>query len=214
MDKKSDSSFRSGGLSASSVCPVCQGFGDLKNPRGVSVKLSEEYSRPHLPKNYYSRPGFVYIYMHYPNIWALYNSAEAGCGMCKLLHSELHAYIVRFGEATAACSPAPETTATHPLSTIYAAESDDDALIAAHLAELTRSDNLQYSPALKHVLGTRIALQHPCDKSTGPRGMSHIFNIEILAPSYNYTANVRGFNHARKSMFHDGIMTFLKRANV
>lgn len=59
MDSNSSSSFESVGSSGSSVCRVCESFGDLKNSRGAVMKL---------PDHNYTGKRYAYVYMHHPSI--------------------------------------------------------------------------------------------------------------------------------------------------
>lgn len=186
MDSDSNSSFESVGSSGSSVCPVCQGIGDLKNPRGVSVKL---------PDDHHSRKRYAYVYMHYPNLRVLCNHAE-GCDMCKLLRDKLKRCIMKGFDKAAT------------------AESDDDASIATNLAELTRPENLQVRWKFKHFKSRRVALRHFSNERTGPRGGLDHFDIEVLALGHDWTSKIRGFKHSRGSMFHNGIMTLHGNSNA
>lgn len=198
------------GSPGSSICPVCQGIGDLKSPRGVSVKL---------PDNHYSRKRYAYIYMHYPNTGLLCHSEEAGCEMCKLLREELESqcWIARgkgFDEANTACSPAPGNTSTCPESIIHAAEIDDDVSIVTDLAELTRPESLRKTWDFKHVESRRIALRLFSDEEAGPRGSPTPFNIEVFDLGHNFRSNIPGFKQSCESMFHHDIMVLLGDTNT
>lgn len=181
MDSDSISSFESVGSSGSSICPVCQGIGDLKNPRGVSVKL---------PDDHFSLKRYAYVYMHYPSLRALCNHADC-CDMCQLLRDTLKLHIAKGFDKAAT------------------AESDDDASIATDLAELTTKENLLIVQDFKHFGSRRIALRHFSDEETGPRGSRNDFDIEVLALGHNLPTSIWGFKHSRGSMFHDGILILL-----
>lgn len=203
MDNDINSSFESVGSSGSSVCPVCQGIGDLKNPRGASVKL---------PDDHHSGKRYAYVYMHHPSLRVLCDSADAGCDMCALLRDVPRRRIGKgFHKATMACSPSPGTTGTHFESTKHAVESEDDASsIATNLAELTRPENLQKDWEFKHFRSRRIALRHFSDEGTGPRGSLKPFYIQVLALGHDFPSKIRGFKQPCGSIFHDDIMTLLE----
>lgn len=157
-----------------------------------------------LPDDHYSGKRYAYVYMHYPSIRVLCNYAEAGCNMCTLLRSSLE-----FCTTTRLDKPG-----MHPESTIYAAESDDDASIDIDLSELTTPENLRERWNFKHIRSRRITLRHFSDEETGPRGSLDHFDIEVLALSHDHTSNIRGFKHSRGSMLHDDIITLVGDANA
>lgn len=189
MDHSKGSSLESMGSPSSSLCPVCQGIGDLKNPRGVSVKIQDDRWSE-----------YAYVYMHYPSIGALYNSAEAGCDLCKLLRSELQRDIVGdFNKATAACSPEP----------------DDASSIAADLAEFTRPENLHISAMdFKHGRSRRIVLLHHSKEGTGPRGDLTHFHIRIFPVGHRSLSQIRGFKLSREYIVYYDITIPLGDANT
>lgn len=185
MDSDSNVSFESIGFSGSPVCPVCQGFGDLENPRGVLVKL---------PDNHYSRKRYAYVYMHYPSLRVLFNHAE-GCDMCQLLCDGLEYCIPGFDKAATA-------------------ESDNEASIATNLEELTRPENLHIRRDFEHFESRRVALRYFSDEETGPRGSLDYIDTEVIALGHNFRSIIRGFKHSREYMFHDGIVPLLGDFNA
>lgn len=145
---------------------------------------------------------YAYIYMHYPSIRALYNSAEAGCDLCKLLHGELQRNIVGdFIKATTACSPEP----------------DDDTSIATELAEFTRPENI-HRKALdcKHDKSKRIVLRHYSIEGTGPRGDPNPVNIEVLPVGdiSGFATWIRGVKTSREFIVSDDILIPLGDTNT
>ncbi|KUI68623.1 hypothetical protein VM1G_04558 [Cytospora mali] len=61
-------------ISTSSVCAVCQGFGEEGHPRGRVVPQEENIER-----------SYRYLYFHYPNLVVLSESARKGCRVCAFL---------------------------------------------------------------------------------------------------------------------------------
>lgn len=99
MDKESVSS-QEGAVangSASSFCDVCRGFGEEGHLRGQIIPT-------------YPDGEFTYIYVHYPTLVSLSESAQTGCQICAMI---LHAIKERdsirdFGEFDAAWAEAEE----------------------------------------------------------------------------------------------------------
>lgn len=190
MDSDSDSSFEFED-SLPSACPVCRGIGDLKNPRGVSVKLPDRNER---------HKRYAYVYMHHPSIRVLCKYSKA-CKMCRLLRKELKAHVpVGFDKFAAAYSPPPRATETRPESTTHATEPDDDyESIATDLQELRKPHNLRMLD-FKHFRSRRVVLRCFFDDDAGPRGSINRFDVEVLALGYCHLGKIRGFIHPCKSI--------------
>lgn len=138
----------------SSVCDVCQGFGDLNSPRAVAVETAEKFRE---------RGRYLYIYMHHPNFRTLQESAEGGCDICTALLDML----IDEGEIPneyAAASSRSQSTAPQPKSAVPVAQFGDSTLMATCLAELAKQD---YS---EQVEAEMISMKVYCDNKTGPRG--------------------------------------------
>lgn len=157
MDNLGDSNLLRLG---SSVCEVCQGLGDLRNPRGAVVDTPE------------GRRGFgyyLYIYMHHPSVAALLRSAE-GCSICTVLcHGLRSSNAIEFSQAADALAPAPTNASTH-------AKSDDE--VATCLAERVKSKNSFERSDLADIGKGRIILRHYSNDELGLRGTTGKFVIE------------------------------------
>lgn len=160
MDNASDSSIE---LLGSSVCQVCQGLGDLRNPRGAFTNIPE-------------RDGFLYRYMHHPSVPALVRSSEAGCRVCTVLRYT----VSRDGETYFNGIGA----SMHRESTMNTKQSAaDDVSLATRLAECAKSKNSSQLTELD--LGNtgkgRIVIEHfPCDE-LGLRGTTSKFHGTVYA---------------------------------
>lgn len=204
MDRSSYSGVKSC-RSFQPICPVCKGIGDLKNPRGVLVKL---------PDNHHSHKRYAYVYMHHPNLRVLCYYAEA-CKMCQLLRRQLRIHIPRDLDKTAtAGSPAPGCMGTHSTWAKHAAESDDNDPIDTDLAELTKPENLRIRLDFEAFSSRRIVLRHFSDENNGPRGCIDHFDIEVIALGHHLSGSLPGFKHPCGSMLHNGIMTLLGDADA
>lgn len=153
----------------SSACHVCQGIGDLKNPRGLMAK---------------TLLGYGYWYLHHPNLRALLNSGEAGCCTCAL-------FCVRLKESagslyskdlfTLAC----ETPGEDSTSTAYFAQSRNDILAATQLAKLAKEDKLNgiAAPDLGIHGHGRVLLCFICKDKTGLRSSKGHNRARIFVPN-------------------------------
>lgn len=138
----------------SSACHVCQGIGDLKNPRGLMAK------------------GFFYgyWYLHHPNLRALLSSGDAGCSTCALFYVKLKeaaGSLYSKDSFTLAC----ETPREDSTSTSYFAQSQSDILAARQLAKLAKREKLSgiAVPDLGIHGHGRVLLCFKCKEKTGLR---------------------------------------------
>lgn len=147
----------------SSACHVCQGIGDLKNPRGF-VSDSEDF---------FGQRVSTYYYVHHPNVRALVNSGEAGCYTCALLSVKLKGHAAWNLDRAFLTSPsACKTSRKDSTSTACIAQSQNDLLAATQLAKLAKTKDLGElkGPDLGIHGHGRIWLQFECKEKTGPRG--------------------------------------------
>lgn len=163
--------FPSSGPGASSVCRVCQGLGDLSNPRGFTEKL-EPAERRYFPEvhAYYE---YIYIYVHHPNVGVLIASAEAGCDGCTILCDGLRRQSGNDFDAIRALYPPvqgskqPESVAQ--LTTTMA----NDTQAATRFADVIRQDRVFSDTHLEHYDNGRVVLSSPCQHESGIRACSH-----------------------------------------
>lgn len=143
------------------------------HPRGLILET---------PKQIRRRGCYIYIYIHYPHIWALLESAEAGCGICTMLCSGLRmGNETDFDKVAAAFSLSRVVPGTEQKSRIHLAQPDYDTSIATHLTELARPGSLMKPYDSEIGTSGRIALYSYCDKKTGPRGSLSLMHTEAYA---------------------------------
>lgn len=117
----------------SSVCDVCQGFGDLNNPRGYILE-NEEFAL---------WTQFVYIYVHHANIEAVIASAGAGCEFCELIRQGLGRQSSDGSEYSKdATESSPTRDSTQPDPIVPGVQPDEDILTPSQLAELARREGI------------------------------------------------------------------------
>lgn len=187
MDKASHSSIERLG---SSICQVCQGLGDLRNPRGALVEMPEGQR---LDGHYH------YIYMHHPSIAALVRSAK-GCSICKVLCHDLRSgHATDFDQAAGVVSPAL-TTASKRVKSIMDAETSHDQA-AAYLAEQVKSMTYFYDLDLGDIGKGRIIIQHSSHDKLGPRGTIDKLYTRVNLPNVDFLYGVlSGFQTSCRSI--------------
>lgn len=140
-------------------CHVCQGFGDLKNPRGRLFERTEKSCET---------IRYNYIYMHYPNIGALLKSAEAGCGMCIVICEAFRNREKAKFEVAAESSVSEYDTDVH----------SDNNSTATYDAEFAKPENLE--PQNFEFSGSsRITIHYDYDEKTGPRGKTGLYILRL-----------------------------------
>lgn len=154
---------------ASFSCDVCQGFGDMINPRAFFLKLKPDEQK-------YDGACYVYTYMHHPNIGALIASAESGCKACHIVYNSLRNRnrdilngIVRLDS--------PTGNSKHPESVAHATQLSNDVSTAAQFAECAKQERAFTKERLRNYNNGRVVLVFHCDKESGPRECSSAFQI-------------------------------------
>lgn len=154
-----------------SVCHVCQGFGDLSDPRGFTEKLQPDelmqYSRSSTATHEY-----IYIYVHHPNVGALMESAQAGCDVCEALCDRLKGY--RGVDIDTLANPYPPVQGLkQPDSVAHTTLIDNDTQAANQFAKLIRQDRPFTDSHLEHYDNGRVVLWLACGDEFGPRACSY-----------------------------------------
>lgn len=140
----------------SSVCDVCQGFGDLNNPRGYVLEGS--YDK------------FFYTYVHHANNEAVIASAEAGCKLCELIRQGLErASYDGFDHSKDDVESSPTPDSAQPDSVVHVVQSDEDILTAPQIAELARRQGISSLAHLDDIGHGRVILQVYSGAECGPR---------------------------------------------
>lgn len=154
---------------ASSVCHVCQGIGDLSNPRGFceSLEWKEQRDWPGVDKHC----EYIYIYVHHANFMVLLASAEAGCDVCAVLCNSLREHIDNDPETAAALYATPQMS-KQPESVARIVPMDDDIQSATQFAEVMRQDRAFTKDRLEDYNNGRVVLLFRCDNESGPRACS------------------------------------------
>lgn len=193
----------------SSVCDVCQGFGDLNNPRGYVLETKG---------NEWLRSRSVYTYVHHANMEVVIASAEAGCKLCELISQGSRGPDVEdvldprrpgsdgseYSEDDAESSPTRDSAQPDPVVPVV--QSGEDVLIASQLAELARRKGITKPADLDAHRDGRVILQVEPDGEYGPRGDKLHHNTII---SLDSTSGLRGvlncFNSPGISRSHEGM---------
>lgn len=140
-------------------CHVCQGFGDLKNPRGRLFERAEKSC---------DNTRYYYVYMHYPNIGALLKSAEAGCGMCiKIREAFKKRGLYKF-----------EAAAQSSLSEYDTDAQSDNNSTSTYDAEFAKPENVNPENFLFSG-NSRITIHCDVDEKTGPRGKTGLYLLSL-----------------------------------
>lgn len=193
MDNVSDSSFQRLG---SSFCHVCEGFGDMQNPRGALVEAPE--GRRGLGR-------YFYTYMHHPSVAALVRSAEAGCNICAVICYEMRFNNrARFDEAAAMLSAALTTASTHSEWIMNTRQSDDDTSAATQLAKCAESRDHLKDLDLGDAGNGRIVIEHSSHDKPGPWGTADKFTVKAYAFNVKFVyAYLSGFQTSCRSISQD-----------
>lgn len=151
-------------LGASFVCDICQGFGDMKNPRGFILKLKPE-------EKIWDDACYVYAYMHHANVRALLASEEKGCDVCAIICSSFREYSHgEFHKQVAQYSQAREFKRLRSMANTT--QTDDEALTATRFAGVVKKERAFTEERLRKYDNGRIVLVVYCDQESGPRGSS------------------------------------------
>lgn len=157
MDSDDSSSFE---RLASFICDICQGFGDMKNPRGFILKLEpDEHSL--------NDSSHVYTYMHHANVGALLASEKSGCKACTLICNRLRDPNEDiFNRLVRLYSPTGQSE--HPEPAVHATQLSDDISTATQFAECAKQDRAFTEERLRNYDNGRVVLVFHCDKESGP----------------------------------------------
>lgn len=184
----------------SSVCDVCQGFGDLNNPRGYVSKV-ELYDKNRVWGD------FVYTYVHYANIELAVASAKAGCEVCDLICDGLgrpRSSGSEHSKDDADSSAARDSAQSDPVVAVV--QSDEDVLTASQLAELARREGI-FRPADLDAYGHgRVVLQVYSDEEYWPRDdklYSH--GLISVQTTSGWPFGLSFFNSSGISRSHEGM---------
>lgn len=133
----------------SSVCDVCQGLCDMRNPRGVIFSMPDG-----------SRHTYCYMYIHHANLKVLFASADAGCTTCKVIGDDFRergARVSRIGPEDMEQTFVDESAQTN--SGAQTVPSDKDVATALQLAELVNREQLYHERDLSIHAPGRITMR-------------------------------------------------------
>lgn len=186
------------------VCDICQGFGDMKNPRGFIMKLEPEEKFPNRDDECY-----VYAYMHHPNVGTLLVSKEEGCDVCAIVCSSLRSsnHDV-FDEQVALCSPVGRSEQPDSIASIV--QTNGETWTATLFAGVLKQDRAFTEDRLRKYDNGRIVLIVRCDQEAGPRGSSktsqHVDALVMGLPALHMRSpSFTVFNSACASHFQQEI---------
>lgn len=175
------------------ICDICQGLGDMNNPRGFILKLEAD-------EQGYGGACYVYTYMHHPNVGALLASAKSGCKACTLVCNDLrHRNKEEFNRIVSLYSPNEKSK--HPEPVAHATQLSDDISTATQFAECAKQKRAFTEERLGSYNNGRVVLVFRCDKESGPRGSSSD-SQDILVWALT-TPLLRGYS----SFFHSSCMS-------
>lgn len=169
---------------ASSGCNVCQGLGDVRNPRWFLTERKPD-DNSHLSGRY------IYTYIHHANIGALAIAADSGCGTCSIIGDALMGITSGgFSKDTAGILldfVVDDETArlqldsiAQPNSKTQAEQSEHEALEARKLAQLAKREGLYTRQDLTiHGYGM-IVIQSYYDEETGPWARNRISDLQAF----------------------------------
>lgn len=202
----------------SSVCDVCQGFGDWNNLRGYVSEGKHAW-----------RNSLVYTYVHHANIEPVIASAEAGCKLCKLIRQGLGKDRLGKGRLGWPSSDRSEHSKDNaessttqdpaqPDPVLPVVQSDEDVLTASQLAELARREGISIPADLDIHGHGRVILQFQSDhKDQGyvPRHDKLHSEEQILVQTTSgLRCHLKFFNSSGISRSHEGITELSNLANA
>lgn len=156
---------------ASFVCDVCQGFGDMKNPRGFSLKVEPE-------DHYFVRDDkcYVYVYMHHPDLDTLLASEAEGCNVCAVICSSFRRFSHDFNRQVSPLSPSLARKIRHPESVENTTQTNGETLAATRFAGVVKQERGFTEDRLREYDNGRIVLIMGCNQESGPRGSTNASN--------------------------------------
>lgn len=151
------------------ICDICQGFGDMKNSRGFSLRLEPDEQK-------YDGACYSYTYIHHPNVGALLASSESGCKVCTLVCNSLrdgNEYV--FNRIASLYSPTRKSKDPNPVA--HAIQLSDDISTATQFAEYAKNERALTEERLTNYSNGRVVLIFHCDTESGPTEASSDFQI-------------------------------------
>lgn len=154
---------------ASFVCDICQGFGDMKNPRGFILKIEREDDY-----RVYDDTCYVYVYMHHPDLGTLLVSEDEGCDVCAVICSSFRGFLSG-NEDDDLESLARESEQPEPVADTT--QTNDELLTATRFAAVVKQERGFTDERLEEYDNGRIVLIVDCNQESGPRGSTRTRNI-------------------------------------
>lgn len=173
MDNTGDSSP---GNVTSSGCDVCQGLGDMQNPRWFLVE-------PKLDESCYLPGRYIYTYIHHASIKALATSADGGCTACAKMGNAL----IGFGISSDAFSAETvelmaRNEIAQPNSKTDAVHAEDEALRVRNFAQLASREGIyKENDLIIHGHGM-IILQFYSNENSGPWVRNRVSEVRAFVP--------------------------------
>lgn len=172
MDSGDESS--SSGSLASFVCDICQGFGDMKNPRGFILKIEPEDDF-----RVYDDTCYVYVYVHHPDLDTLLVSEEEGCNVCAVICSSFREYgfDARLNRQPQVDLDSPAQNSKRQERVANTTQTNDETLTATRFAGLVRQERGFTEERLMKYDNGRIVLIMDRNQESGPRRSAKPINF-------------------------------------